>query len=1731
MKLRINTKLRAALIAAITTVGFTLTQAQATWEGGANEGSEYYTNTGRTNLHLTNTSDDLITFTAEQNHVTAGIAEVVTKDLATVRVRGGNHWGPGRAFDMLTIDSIKAGDGSGTVFVNAEKYNDSQAASNSTATVLGINGTLGGVQNYGVLTLGADGGTINASGAIMNNSGATLTLNGTYTFDTKDASNYVTRTEGDVVWSDEANQQGFKKSTGSTFYVIKGATEGTNFSVTTTGIEKESSGNYYFTAGEVTDHSKFYVNAATATLGEDFSGQLVVNKADATVTLDNAAFSGTITGEKVNLIVQNGATLTLTNQTAFGSTDNTFTIGAGSTIDLNGQADGNYKYTLAGGTITNSGGNIGDGSSQTVALILTKDSTVNAGSGHDFRLLGRGFAATSLDLGGKTLVKTGAGLFGLVNTTVTAGTIEVREGTFQFSTAHGTANSAANITFNGGDVTGAMNLTADVSLTALQNASSAVGINAQNHGLTLDGAANLTLTGTITNVAGITKTGAGTATITASGSLNKSIAVQQGSLVLSGTYAIDDIALDPDSTVIYYDSTGAAGGTSGFRNVAGAKSAYTVAQDASVDRTGATFTVNGQAVDLNEQGKYMIAGSTDYSTLWANKGDTVDYAAYKAYADEHQYDLATVRVADGGTVNLNGGTVASLRFDTAGAVAGIEGTGTISSLAGTGLLNLHAGARAAVPSLTVNSAMGVFSTGPGVLAVEAVTISGSGSIEFDSSTEIGTTHLTGGSITFGGTGTTHTLTDLGLSQEGGSASTVNVEAGTTVHIVGTTVAKDRDSRMKGSFSLSHWSATNTVNVNGTLISDVVVSSCDGKGVINVNKGGRLEMRDGLNRGAYNDNDITINVESGATLAAGTTHNTAETKESAKMVVNMKDGSTFEAYYGEGYDTAIINKTLALGDGTVTLNAGEAGKTLQLNSSLTGTGTITKTGEGALILAGDGNYISNTIDLKAGTIVLAGGFDVSDIEHQEGEIAYFENPDGPATANGFAKYTGEVQLVSSNFAKVSVGQEGVILLDGYSVDYDATTGKAGGTISLAAFYVNEGEANVSTIHEASATAAVMLADGAKLIVDEDLSSGVYSTGDDKGFVEIKDGKTLGYSPLADVELSGEGTYDLGSGNDTFGEVSLAEDWSGTVKLSGITTKNLDLNNYGREGSVVEVDGWASHLNNTDASNIYTYNPTLRLTGDGMTVTDGYSGRTYIFAGGVEGDGDFTYGITTSASNQTYVFSGDVSDWSGAFQASGVGKTSTLQFYGEATDVHAAIQNTAGTLNLVVGNGTDKFATVFNGEVTASSITVKTDASATFNELHITSAINNSGTVIFNSDLVVTGFQEIASEEGYYDLNGAFSSDGNGYSGSSDSYLTIVNGGTVQGKVTVEQEGTVYTMSSDGRALKGDGHVYSYETYHVNDGMVKISDIADSGHGTTAVEVAYGMLDVDRAGSGIDITVTGMATVTGEGLDASQVGIESEAVANFGESLELDGVKFSSDSIGVAVYNSGEDAAYSLDNTDMVVSATGITKTIGEDVIVSNWLTVEEITNVEGGTLTLNGMEDAVEVANITVGPDSTVEILSAPETEATITVTEELAAGGGTLLANLVMADDSALLVQGVQKNLHVGSTLTMGSNIALDGTTLQALDGLAVGDYFWLIDAAAGRELSYTGPTGEDAWYDSVFSRIAADSDYELNGDFNIVFSDTDGFGLQKFSSTPEPTTGTLSLLALAALAARRRRK
>ena len=1845
MKLRINTKLRAALIAAITTVGFTIQQAQATWEGGPDDdyggrGHIYYINNGKDGVSLTDTSRDTFWLTGNAKSTTASMASVTAKDGALVHISGTNSWHNDYALTMLTIQSIKAASDTGTITISTQPYSSSAAASSTNVNIQSVGGTLGGVDNYGMMTLGSEGATISASGALVNHDGASLTLNGTYTFDTTDASNYVTRTEGDVVWSDEANQQGFKKSTGSTLYVIKGATEGTNFSVTTTGIEKESSGNYYFTAGEVVDHSKFYVNAATATLGEDFSGQLVVNKANATVTLDKAAFSGTITGEKTNLIVQNGSKLTLTNKTAFGSTDNTFTIDADSTIDLNGQADGNYKYTLAGGTITNSGGNIGDGSSQTVALKLTEDSTVDAGSGHDFRLLGRGYAATSLDLGGKTLVKTGAGLFGLFNTTVTAGTIKIQAGTFEFNTAHGTASSAANITFNGGNATGAMNLTADITLTAQQTVSSGVGINAQNHGLTLDGAGDLTLTGTITNVSGITKTGTGTATITASGSLNRSIDVQQGSLVLSGTYAIDDIALDPDSTVIYYNEAGEKG-TSGFRNVAGAKSAYTVTEGASITATGATFTVGGQAVQLNEQGKYLIAGSTDYTTLWANRGDTVDYAAYVTAAGAHEATISSVRVADGGNVNLNGGTVANLRFDTDGAVAGIEGTGTISSLTGAGTLDLHAGAQAAMTgTVSVNTGNSLNTTGAGALTVETLKVNG-GTVNVASNLTVtgggdgkggnnskglfltgsgstvningGVTTVTGAVYTNGGgvainVGTgdaeaTLVARRIELGDNGGGTGSFTIGKKGKVVVTGNEDYRNdtANPQKNTSLQMAEWSQQMTDTISGKLYAQAATAfmSNDADSTINID-GGTMAVKGIVCSNATANRSHNINLgnngklvlgergiaaESGnwnITLASGEIGMTADTTLGRDMTVTGPvtfntakytwegSGADLELKQGSEGGTMTVTGTIS-GSGAITktgagtLNLGELDVTegsFAVNAGTVNLESATKTGTGAYTLSGDGTVKLGLygIDLQGGTLNMSGKYDISDVYVEGGDPTY---EGGHYKGNGFAVMSGDALVVTIQEGATLATTGATFTWNGQNVDVDNTTGAASVTgTNYGTFYVNTESETVATAKsqegEHGTLSSIYIEEGATLEVDEDINGSLID-GWSTGTVNIQESMTV-TGTMEGVTLSGAGTYDLGSGVSTLGEgTTLGEDWVGIVRISNVTKNNIDLAPFVNGTlSTVELKGFSGWTGNNLWKGLNPQNIKLTDTEDGRVAwySNAFSSSktdTAVYSGKWSGEGTFATDINGDRYlNHTYT--GDISDWTGVFEKRGDG-TSILTFIDNAEEVNVEIKRTAGTLNLVVGNGEDEFATVFNGEVTASSITVKTDASATFNELHITSAINNSGTVIFNSDLVVTGFQETASEQGYYDLNGAFSSDGNGYSGNSDSYLTIVNGGTVQGSITVTQDGTDYTLEDSGLALKGDGGVTDWDTFHVNTDTVQVSDIVNSEHGATTVEVHSGTLNVDQA-TALAITVTDEGTLTGEKLDANEVGIGIDATAHFVQGIDdASGVRLSTEEGTVDVKNNGAyPSTYTTGNGNMDVQADAVTlqSTATDAVSVDNALTVKDIINESvhelavtnlvvdslstvsalSGNIDITSTQGDVVVAEINIAEGKQVFVHNGPEeTEVTVTVTETLAAGNGTLLANLTLVGDSTLDVRGGGDNaLTLGSTLTVDTTtgfINLDNDTLIALDALQVGQRLALVKAKDGTTLAYGGEYA-DAWFDGMFNREG--SQYTLAGDFQ-VFADSDAFGLQKFSNTPEPTTGTLSLLALAALAARRRRK
>ncbi len=208
------------------------------------------------------------------------------------------------------------------------------------------------------------------------------------------------------------------------------------------------------------------------------------------------------------------------------------------------------------------------------------------------------------------------------------------------------------------------------------------------------------------------------------------------------------------------------------------------------------------------------------------------------------------------------------------------------------------------------------------------------------------------------------------------------------------------------------------------------------------------------------------------------------------------------------------------------------------------------------------------------------------------------------------------------------------------------------------------------------------------------------------------------------------------------------------------------------------------------------------------------------------------------------------------------------------------------------------------------------------------------------------------------------------------------------------------------------------------------------------------------------------------------------------------------------------------------------------------------NVSGGTLNLAQMGESSNVTQITISGGATLGLYKAATmtastaNETTVTFGEggKLTVGelGGTLNANVVMNGGSTLALN---------DTLNLGSSLTLNGTTLTG----------GLLNQALGRPGSVTLFSGVDELYigDSSVNRAGSDGFTFTQEDLATAFALSDevasffandpetgkpaitmnyvaganGGSITMTSNVPEPATATLSLLALAALAARRRRK
>lgn len=329
-------------------------------------------------------------------------------------------------------------------------------------------------------------------------------------------------------------------------YYANGGTHATAMQVEGTGrtddkaaLQLNNGANVSGSVTAVADAAIGVDSNATGTLSGNLkaAADTTVTKTGAGTLMLNANNSATLNGK---LVIADG-TVKIGDALALGSTAvaGRVVIAEGGTLDINGLggAAQNYHAEMNGGTLTNTGNNVDTGKRQVVSsMTLTADSTVHNTNGHEFGLIGSGYAATALNLQGNVLEKTGDGVYHLVNTRITSGDggkLKVSGGTLSFNPVSTPGSLAADIEMAGGALSGTLHLGDDVTLAVTKASTLGTNVQTNGHTLTFDTAVAASYANTISGNGALVKTGAAELTFAEAAVISgNDLSVQQGTVTV-----------------------------------------------------------------------------------------------------------------------------------------------------------------------------------------------------------------------------------------------------------------------------------------------------------------------------------------------------------------------------------------------------------------------------------------------------------------------------------------------------------------------------------------------------------------------------------------------------------------------------------------------------------------------------------------------------------------------------------------------------------------------------------------------------------------------------------------------------------------------------------------------------------------------------------------------------------------------------------------------------------------------------------------------------------------------------------------------------------------------------------------------------------------------------------------------------------------------------------------------
>ncbi len=1144
-------------------------------------------------------------------------------------------------------------------------------------------------------------------------------------------------------------------------------------------------------------------------------------------------------------------------------------------------------------------------------------------------------------------------------------------------------------------------------------------------------------------------------------------------------------------------------------------------------------------------------------------------------------------------------------------------------------LNLTGTGKATLPNLTLNggtlnvsSNLDITDTGNATVVTSQDGQASTISVQGGTTTVTGGIHFKGGNgstIKIGTEGTAAKLVTgrLEVGDNTGGTSYLTIGANGTLIITSTNDVHGADGNYKQTgLLLGEWGQKTQTSVAGKLYAkDVNLRQGNQPLDITIQSGGVVAVK-GINRGANHNEASAVTMNENSKLILGADGfindggNWTITLNGGEIGMTEATTTLARAMNVAGDVTFNTAKYTWSGSAdTLVLNPGVDGGTMTVSGNLTGTGSITKTGAGELILSGTANVLGDTITLNGGTLSLTGAFNLDALTVQGSGTEYVG--DGGVTiptGSGFAKTSGTITVVDKKAGTLSIGQDATFTYGSGTVEVNAETGVAtlSGEVDYSTLWVNgtdevsysaaqtlAGAITVGTVHlnHEGATVAMDMAATIALVIKEGASTTVNATADTtiSSLTGPTSGKTLTIGGSSVVTINGDNTAFASN-------VTIV---GGTVKISDQKSLGEHNNGVSQAKTITIAEGGTLDLNGIGDAN-YTYTMAGgKLTNTGNALSTNLSqtvGMTLTANSSVEALADKQFWLRARGSNATTL----------DLDGNTLVKTGAGMFGVYKSTVSTGTIEVRGGVFKFESGGTTAADVILNGGTIAGALNMAGNITVTAKESTTTDATFSIGTdktlklatdegeklTLSNGLSVAAGTAEIA---GTVNVN--------------SKSLDLSSGGNSTGKVKVDDGGTLNVSSSmwmgknssgvelaEGGILNlanlnivgktgggsvtttADNELYNTEkaAFAINKATVTATGDVIIGNTLSGVDVVTGEHEVTLNSNADSVTVSGNGKFTlgdsvvvangitvedggtiVDGVDAQDVTIEAKGTATFEQGVDDNQnyvSYFGNQDADVQVTNNSEEAApyRGIGDANMTVRAATLFAASGEHVTVENQVIVNSIYNVgdavtishvdtkvldsisnEGGQVTLMNVEtDPVELSNLLTTEKTVAVYQGADEsTEGTIVISDTLYGGSGTLLANLEMLDNSTLdlavaITEGTTSvALTLGSEFTMqeGVVVNLDSTTLADIAALADNEKKTLIVGLQDTTLTTNLQNGD--WASTHFNLSG------INGGDYKVFVENNSIGIMKASNVPEPTTGTLSLLALMVLAARRRRK